>query len=375
MQKHTQIAVIGAGIVGLSIARAEAKKGHQVTVFERDTRAVGASIRNFGMVWPIGQAVGPALDRALRARAIWGEFADASSLWHNTEGSLHLAYHEDEMAVLEAFQSTVGSSYQSKLLSAEELKQMSPATKQAGLLGGLWSGTEMIVDPRDVPTNLAQYLAETLGVSFKFGTAVSEISESSLSAAGERWTFERAWLCGGSDFETLFAETFASSGLTKVKLQMMRSLPQPAQWKMGPALAAGLTLTHYASFSHCQEALSRLKTRIHRDSPWFEQWGIHVMMSQNGKGELILGDSHEYGSVHDPFVREDINQYILDYLYGFAEAPDWRLAERWYGVYAKLPGHTEYVSQPLPNVRIVTGLSGAGMTLSFGLGEELVDAL
>ena len=229
MQKHTQIAVIGAGIVGLSIARAEALKGHQVTVFERDTRAVGATIRNFGMVWPIGQAVGPALDRALRARAIWGEFAEASGLWHNAEGSLHLAYHEDEMAVLEAFQASVGNSYQSKLLSNEEIKKISPATKMEGLLGGLWSGTEMIVDPREVPTTLAQYLQETLGVNFKFGTAVSEISESSLLAAGERWSFERSWLCGGSDFETLFAETFASSGLKKVKLQMMRTLPQPDQ--------------------------------------------------------------------------------------------------------------------------------------------------
>ncbi|MEM6346793.1 MAG: TIGR03364 family FAD-dependent oxidoreductase [Bacteroidota bacterium] len=375
MQKHTQIAVIGAGIVGLSIARAEALKGHQVTVFERDSRAVGATIRNFGMIWPIGQAVGPALDRALRTRAIWGDFTKESGLWHNAEGSLHLAYHEDELAVLEAFGESVGASYQCKLLSAKEAINLSPATKPKGLLGALWSGTEMIVDPREVPATLAQYLQETLGVNFKFGTAVTDISESFLSASGERWTFERAWLCGGSDFETLFAETFANSGLNKVKLQMMRTLPQPEDWKMGPALAAGLTLTHYASFAHCQAELAQLKSRIKEKSPWFEQWGIHVMMSQNGKRELILGDSHEYGSVHDPFVREDINQYILDYLFGFAQAPDWRLAERWYGVYAKLPGQTEYVSRPLPNVRIVTGLSGAGMTLSFGLGEELVRAL
>ncbi|MFK7922611.1 MAG: TIGR03364 family FAD-dependent oxidoreductase [Bacteroidia bacterium] len=375
MQKHTQVAVIGAGIVGLSIARAEALKGHQVTVFERDARAVGATIRNFGMVWPIGQAIGPALDRALRARTIWGEFAQASGLWHNAQGSLHLAYQEDEMAVLEAFQMSVGSTYQSKLLSPSEIKALSPATKIQSLLGGLWSGTEMIVDPREVPSTLAHWLTETYGVNFQFGTAVSEISESTLVAAGEGWDFERAWLCGGSDFESLFAETFANSGLAKVKLQMMRTLPQPNQWQMGPALAAGLTLTHYSSFAHCQTELNHLKARINTESPWFEQWGIHVMMSQNGKGELILGDSHEYATAHDPFIREDINQYILDYLYGFAKAPDFRLAERWYGVYAKLPGHTEYVSQPLPNVRIVTGLSGAGMTLSFGLGEELVEAL
>ena len=141
---------------------------------------------------------------------------------------------------------------------------------------------------------------------------------------------------------------------------------------MGPALCAGLTLTHYGSFAECP-SLPQLKARFQETMPWMNSWGIHVMMSQNGSGELVIGDSHEYGPDHDPFLREDINTWILDYLKGFVQAPDLEISERWAGVYAKLPGKSFYTAEPMPGVRVVNGLSGAGMTLSFGLAEALVN--
>ena len=70
--------VIGAGIVGLATARALAEKGYRVTVFERNAKATGASIRNFGMIWLIGQPDGQLYERGLRSKSIWKQCCTAA---------------------------------------------------------------------------------------------------------------------------------------------------------------------------------------------------------------------------------------------------------------------------------------------------------
>jgi glycine/D-amino acid oxidase-like deaminating enzyme len=54
---HTDVAVVGAGLTGLSAALHLARKGANVAVFERETVAWGASGRNGGMATP-GMAIG-----------------------------------------------------------------------------------------------------------------------------------------------------------------------------------------------------------------------------------------------------------------------------------------------------------------------------
>jgi glycine/D-amino acid oxidase-like deaminating enzyme len=151
----------------------------------------------------------------------------------------------------------------------------------------------------------------------------------------------------------------------------MRSRPIGSPWKLGPMLAAGLTLRHYKSFECCP-TLPALIARIARESPWYDRYGIHVMVAQNAGGELILGDSHEYGALVDPFDKTEIDDLILGYLETFLNAPSLRIAARWHGVYAKYPEQHALVLAPAPGVTVVTGTGGAGMTLSFGLAEQVV---
>jgi glycine/D-amino acid oxidase-like deaminating enzyme len=120
--------------------------------------------------------------------------------------------------------------------------------------------------------------------------------------------------------------------------------------------------------------LPELKQYFEEQFPAHLDWGIHVMVSQNNQGELTIGDSHEYGLNPDPFDKEFINRMILDYLSSFARFKDDTILETWHGIYPKLTnGETELVISPEPGIWIVNGLGGAGMTLSFGLAEELAN--
>ena len=369
---RADVAVIGGGIVGLAFAYAHAKRGRSVVIFDRNEFAIGASVRNFGLLWPVGQRCGVAHERAMRSRAVWMEIIQLANLWHAPAGSLHLAYAEDELAVLEEFIGGDDRSYGRQMLSAAATTELSTNIKSSGLLGAMWSPTEINIDPRQAVRTLPLALSRKYQVELRYGTNVTSVELPRVETATEVWEVDQAVVCTGSDYETLFPEAFATSGIIRCKLQMMRTRPQPTGWSLGPSLCAGLTLLHYDCFRNC-EALDALRRRLAADYPSQVSNGIHVLLSQTALGELTIGDSHHYGQTLEPFDLESVNAAILEYLYTFADPPLLEITEYWNGIYAKVPGRTEYVAQPEEDVLVVTGLGGAGMTLSFGLADDVVE--
>jgi FAD dependent oxidoreductase TIGR03364 len=372
MTQHYDAAVVGAGIVGLAHAYHLARAGRKVIVFERGIRATGASIRNFGMLWPVGQPAGDRYRLARRSLEIWGEVLPSARLWHARTGSLHLAYHDDEAAVLQEFVAGPGrSEMKCSLLSPAEIARYSPAVLLDGLRVGMWSPVETCVDPREVVAGLPEWLSKAHGVRFEFGVTATGYDRPNVHTSAGECTADRLFVCSGDDFQTMFPYAFAGSGLTRCKLQMMRTEPYAGGWRLGPMLAAGLTLRHYPAFAACP-SLSAVMSRFYAESPDYDRYGIHVLVSQNGQGELILGDSHEYGDVVEPFDKPEIDELVLRYLATFLRPPELRIAARWHGVYGKHPREPWFVARPANGVTVVTGLGGAGMTLSFGLAERVV---
>jgi FAD dependent oxidoreductase TIGR03364 len=221
-----------------------------------------------------------------------------------------------------------------------------------------------------VLTGLQAWL-EGQGIAFHWETAALEVSAGCVRTGRGAFEASEVWVCTGHDLSGPFAELLQASGIVPCKLQMLRTVALPNGERVGPMLAAGLTLAHYRSFAACP-TLSLLRASLQARHPGYAEHGIHVMVSQSSDGALTLGDSHAYGEAIDPFSSEEVDAMILAYLDRFFSRSDLPVASRWIGVYGRHPQKAWVVLHPDISTHVVTGVGGAGMTLSFGLTETVV---
>ncbi|MGK0155918.1 MAG: glycine/D-amino acid oxidase-like deaminating enzyme, partial [Neolewinella sp.] len=137
-ERRSDVLVVGGGVLGLGHAIAAVRAGLRVTLCERHEVARGASVRNFGMVWPIGQPPGEHQQTALRSRELWTQIANDAGFRCAAVGSMHLAYADDEWRVLEEFAAT-SPLFDLELLTPEEVVQRQSCIVRGGLRGALFS--------------------------------------------------------------------------------------------------------------------------------------------------------------------------------------------------------------------------------------------
>ena len=368
--------VVGAGIVGLATARALAEKGYDVKVIEKSQFALGASVRNFGMLWPVGQPDGNLYNRSVRTKEIWVDYLDAAGIPFNACGSLHLAYSKEEMNVVE----DICQFFQSKnrpvsVIDKETVLANYNGINENGLLGALRSEDEIIIDPREGIKHLPAYLTQKYGVSFIWGTAITSVTSHAAFAGKTKYAADIVCVCSGQDFETLYPDQFKAQPIIKTKLQMMRFKHKDPNYKIGASVCGGLSLLHYKSFT-ASSALTKLRLKIEEEIPEYLKYGIHVMVSQNNQGELTVGDSHEYALDFEPFDKTEINEMILAYLKKFMHIDQWEMTQSWNGIYPIMTnGAAELFLNPEPGVYILNGIGGHGMTMSFGFAEEMIETI
>jgi FAD dependent oxidoreductase TIGR03364 len=324
------------------------------------------------MIWVIGQP-DHLQSIAMDSRERWLYAAKHAGFWVSQCGSLHLAHHDDEWQVLSEYRAQHTGTQRGKhlqLLDRRETLHRTPGANPDGLRGSLWSDTECCVDPTSAVRSMPAWLHSQYQIEFHFSTAVTHVESGLIhTGGGKHHRFDQIVICSGDDFATLFPDVYRGIPIRPCKLHMMRTVEQPQGWRIGPHLAGGLTLRHYPNFKGCP-TLAALQQRIAQESPHLDRLGIHVMASQNHLGQVVLGDSHQYGDEVEPFDTCDIDQYILKELLKIIHLPNWDLQARWHGVYAKYSDGLVFERGVAPGVTVFTGLGGNGMTLSFGLAQD-----
>jgi FAD dependent oxidoreductase TIGR03364 len=371
LAERFDLAVVGAGILGLATALAGARRGLRVVVIDRDAQANGASVRNFGFITVSGQESGVMWARARRSRDVWSEVAQAAGIPVLQNGLWVTARRPEAVAVMEAFMAT-DMAEGCSLLTPDEARRRCPQLVAPDLAAVLISALELRVESRLAIPRLAAWLSDAHGVRFLRNTTVQAIEVPVLHTSSGRVLSEHIAVCPGDDFNGLYAERLRRLALTRCKLQMLR-LADPG-FKMPAALMSDLGLARYAGYA-ALGAAGALKARLVREQPDHLEHGVHLIVVQSADGSLVVGDSHHYAPTPDPFGREDVDALILDEFRAALGISPPRVLERWIGTYASAPDKAAFIDAPEAAVRLAMVTSGAGASTGFAMGEELVASL
>jgi FAD dependent oxidoreductase TIGR03364 len=366
------LAVVGAGILGLSCALAAARRGLKVVVIERSLRAGGASVRNFGLVTVTGQDRDTVWRRARRSREIWQEVTREAGIPVVHRGLWLAARRAESAALLDAFlRSDMAEGCE--LLSSSAALRRCPRLQSSGLQAVLCSPHELRVESRDAIPKLADWLAHAFGVVFRWETAVHAVDPPRLETSRGPVSAQAAVVCPGDDFVSLFPEQLAKAGVGRCRLQMLR-LESPG-FELPATVMSDLSLLRYGGFSSLPAA-GALRRRLEAEQPEYLRHGIHLIIVQGSDGSLVVGDSHHYGAAaNELFAAEAVYDLLLQEYQAVTGEPPPAVRERWMGTYAVADDRGLFIETPSRGIRLVLVTSGVGASVGFAVGEEVIGDL
>lgn len=377
ISRQWDVIVIGAGVLGAFHAYFACRKGWRTLLLERGQMPGEASVRNFGTLVPSAMTAGLWLERGTESVAIYRELARQLPIPLHEGGTQYLATTPAERGVLEEF-SRIGPElgYDCRLLDAEQSARINPIDTQT-CLGSLLFPRDARIESRRFFQMFLPWLSDELECTYRPGTVAVRVSADDaacrvVTADGREHSSAHVFVCNGADLRTLFPEQFASAGITRCKLQMLRLAGQPTV-RLGASIASGLSIRWYPSFQACK-SFERL-----RDEPVDDELaarGIHILMVQDEDGSIIVGDSHQYTSADfDDALDARTESLILREARRLARLESWEVHERWHGVYSLHPQQPIFQQTLCERIHLVTAIGGKGMTTGPAVARHSIDAI
>ncbi len=361
-----QVLVIGAGVVGLAVARAAALKGHDVIVAEAENAiGTGVSSRNSevihaGMYYPTGSL---RAKHCVNGRRLLYDFCASHGVPHRKCGKLIVATSDAETAKLEqiAAQGAVNDVEGLAMVSAAEAKALEPELTCTAALVSPETG---IVSAHDYMLALRGDI-EDAGGAIAFNTPVTGVVRK-----------DGQWLVsfGGVEAaEMAFDAVINCGGLSAQKIA--RSMEgYPAERVPKRVLAKGNYFTYAGKPAF---------TRLIYPTPVTGGLGVHVTLDLAGR--MRFGPDVEW--IEEEFYP--VNATRADAFYErirtyWPALKDGSLAPDYSGIRPKLTGPGEpaadfLIDTPaehgLPGLVQMFGIESPGLTSSLSLAEYVAEAV
>lgn len=358
--ENVECIVVGAGVVGLAVARALALEGREVLLLEaEDAFGTGISARNSevihaGIYYPTGSLKARA---CVRGKSMLYDYCAARGIDHKRTGKLIVATEPDQTEALEAYraQGQANGVDDLELLSAEGLAAREP---EVGGVAALWSPSTGIITSHDLMLALLGDF-ENAGGTLALKSPVTRYTPTTEG-------FEVA--VGGLSPMSLSARLLVnSSGHGAVPLAQENSAPNQY-------FAAG----HYFTYSG-KSPFSHLVY------PVAEAGGLGVHATLDLGGQVKFGPDVEWREsldyTFDEARQADFETRIRKYFPGLETQ---RLQPGYVGVRPKVSGPYEaaadfMIAGPeihgVPGLVHLFGIESPGLTSSLAIAEDVVRRL
>ena len=360
-----QILVIGAGVVGLAVARAAARKGHEVVVAEAaNAIGTGTSSRNSevihaGMYYPTGTL---RARHCVRGRRMLYEFCASHGVPHRKCGKLIVAANAAELDKIKTIKAQGGINGVEglELIGGNAARALEP---ELTCIGALHSPETGIIDGHAYMLALRGGF-EDAGGAIAFNTPVTGAKRKS-----GRWAVNF-----GGDGGTFEFDAIANCAGLRAQ-SVARAIEDYPQTRVPKLVMAKGNYFSYAG----RPAFSRL---IY-PTPMPGGLGVHVTLDLAGRmrfGPDVEWVEREQYDV-DPKRAGIFYDRIRTYWPGL---PDGSLAPDYSGIRPKLSGPGEpqgdfVIDAPaqhgLPGLVQMFGIESPGLTSSLSLGDAVADYL
>ncbi|QHE90410.1 FAD-dependent oxidoreductase [Pandoraea fibrosis] len=232
LPKQVDVAIIGAGIIGMSTAWALAKAGLRVAVFEKGVIAGEQSSRNWGWIRTVGRDH-KELPLAMQAIDLWKEIQSQHDVGYRQTGVAYLAESDADMAGYRKWlDKALPLGVPAQLLNREQLPDLFNTPSARGWIGALHCPVDGVAEPERATKAIAA-LAVAAGAQVFEQTAVRCLDRQGGRASGivterGRVAADAVVLAGGAWSRLFCGNTGVNFPQLKVHASVLRTTPMDA---------------------------------------------------------------------------------------------------------------------------------------------------